>query len=579
MSITTFQAPSAEQILAQLLSNYQAITIANGNTVGINPGSEIYTRFSAIAQQQAILYQIALQQIDARMPDTATGADLDRVLNQYGLIRKPATSSEGFVQLIAQAPQTLTAGMLLNGPNGLKYQVTTSGVYQPSTTATPVQASYVPVNCINQGSNTDLGVGQVLTWININSLMQSTTPVVIALTGGSDAETDEQARFRLYQTIQNPPNAGNSQSLINLASNIDPIVEAGFVYPDYNGAGTQLIALMGYQSDGYYIGRDIPHLLTDNQVAGTGSGAGTFSSPYNAWSLNYGTNLANDTSSIYGQLPAIIANQYASVVTTVNNYPTDYVFGFNLPYPIGNPVNGLGGGWINNYQQTWPVPSPATLNGNTAPVISVISATQIVVQAYSVTTGADSTYDPIPGLTCINWIDRSGANNNGWKVIQATVLAFSKALVDTHTFRYTLTLDTPLVCGITSAGQTDYYGNTMVAANDLIFPASVNAQNYINTIMGSYARLGPGQVVQSSSLLTQLGANRQPSAGSIYSPILSSQFLQDLTTNNQEIYNVQKLYNSTDSLTVPNNPPVSNPPTIFIPQNIAWYDLSRIQTS
>ena len=37
-------------------------------------------------------------------------------------------------------------------------------------------------------------------WININSLMQTTSPVVVALTGGSDAETDAQA--------QNTSNAG-----------------------------------------------------------------------------------------------------------------------------------------------------------------------------------------------------------------------------------------------------------------------------------------------------------------------------------------------------------------------------------
>ena len=214
-----FSPPSSEQILQQLLNNYSAIATSNGYNISVAPGSEIYTRFSAIAQQQAVFYQIMLGQMNARMPDAATGSDLDRVLNSYGLVRRGATSAQGFVQLIASAPQTLTAGMLLNGPNGLQYQVTTSGVYQPASTANPIQLSYVPVSAVSQGSNTDLGVGQVLTWININSLMQTTTPVVVALTGGSDAETDAQARFRLYQVLQNPPNDIPAKYILTDTSN------------------------------------------------------------------------------------------------------------------------------------------------------------------------------------------------------------------------------------------------------------------------------------------------------------------------------------------------------------------------
>jgi uncharacterized phage protein gp47/JayE len=167
MAITTFTPPSAEAILSQLISNYSAIATSNGYNISVAPGTEIYTRFSALAQQQAIFYNIMVIQMDARLPDTATGNDLDRVLNTYGLVRKPATSAQGFVQLIASAPQTLTAGQLLSGPNGLQYQVSVSGVYQPASTANPIQSSYIPVSSVNQGSNTDLGVGQILTWLNI----------------------------------------------------------------------------------------------------------------------------------------------------------------------------------------------------------------------------------------------------------------------------------------------------------------------------------------------------------------------------------------------------------------------------
>jgi hypothetical protein len=468
---------------------------------------------------------------------------------------------------------------------------------------------------------------------------------------------------------------------------------------------------MGYQSDGYYIGRDIPHLLSDN------------SGQYNTYSQLYGKNLANDTSSIYGQLPAVVANPSATVITSVNNVPTSYAFGLTLPYPVGNAINGIGGGWINNYGQTWPVPSASSANP-VCKVISITSPTKIIVQC----NGSSTSYDPIPGLTAINWIDRSGGSNKGWRAIQATVLSFSKSHVSGTAYNYTITLDTPLVCAVTQSsltqstsvsaasdsaalpvstlnvsstfnfpqsgtlevtsliipstsiaagsdgqylpqsvidvgsttnfsatggiifingyaitytattptsftgcaggsgllhtgnavtassylqqqqvtysgitgtsftgcsggsgtlhtgypvqgtalGPTDFYGNNAVATGNYIFPASINIQNYINTVMNSYASLGPGQVTSNTTLL-QLGASRQPSIATIYSSILGTQFLQALTTNNGEIYSSSKLYNSTDGISnIPAIPTVTPPiPNIFIPQNIAFYDAQQ----
>lgn len=577
--ITPFSIPSQEQILQQLLQNYQAIATTQGFTVSIAPGTEIFIRMSAVAAQQAVLYQLSAAAIDQRMPDSASGSNLDRVLNQFGLVRKSATSAQGYVQLIASAPQTLTSGMLLSGPNGLQYQVSISGVYQPASLALAntgtINTSYVPISAVNKGQNTDLGINQIMTWININPLMQSTCLVTTALTGGSDLETDAQARFRLYQTLQNPQNAGNSQFLANLASNIDPVVEVGFVYPDAFGAGSQAIVLMGYQSDGYYIGRDIPHLITDNNPSGQPNVG-----PYNNFSQNLGTNLVRDTSSILGQLPAVVANQYATQIYTVNNQATTYSFGLNLPYPVGDPVNGLGNGWVNNSGQTFPTPSPNGTIPGICPVVSLTSSVNIVVQAYSTTSGVDTLYDPILGLTTINWIDRSGAANNGWRIVSSVIQSFTKATTaHSNTYNYTLVLSIPLVCGITVLGQTDFYGQTQVAVNDLIFPASVNAQNYLNSVMLSYAQLGPGQATNNINLQA-LGANRFPSIGSIYSPVLGTQFLQGLTQNNPEIYNAQKLYNSTDTGNlIPNIPNPNLPSGCWIPQNIAFYDQSRIQTS
>jgi hypothetical protein len=541
MAVSSFVIPSAETILQGLLSHYKALAAANGYpNISADPNSEVYIRFSAVSQQLAVMYNIMQQQMDARMVDTATGDDLDRVLNQYGLVRKAATSAEGFFQFITAAPQTLNSGMTLTGQNSLTYMVSVSGVY--------ANGQNVPVIAVDQGQNTDLGIGATLTWVSPPPLSQNTVPVSVALTGGSDLETDAQARARLYATIQNPPGSGNFQQLINMASSVDPIVEAGFVYSNFNGAGTQLIALAGYQSDGYYIGRDVPHLTSDNTSLNGGS------SPYNSLSQNYGNNLSNDTSVIYGQVAAGVSNPYATFVTTINNTPADAAFLLTLPFPIGSPVNGTGGGWLNFQGTTWPNPD-GTFVSNNCQVTAVTSSTVITVQAAST---SNATTVPVPGLTLIQWINRSGIAGNGWQVVQAKVLAAT----DNANNTWTITLDTPLTCG-----SSDYYGNTQVAVGDYIFPASINAQNYLDTVMGSFAALGPGQVTSVLGLL-QIGANRQPAASSNYPPYVSSQFLQNLTAINSEVFSAQFLYNSTGQ----SAPPVAAPPQIWIPRHLAFYN-------
>ena len=541
MAISSFVVPSSEVILQNLIDHYKALATSNGYpNISPDPNSEVYIRFSAVSQQLAIMYSIMQQQMDARMIDTATGEDLDRLLNQYGLQRKSATSSVGFFQLISSASQTLNAGMLLTGQNSLTYQVSTSGIY--------TNGQNVPVNAVDRGETTNLGIGTVLTWVSPPPLAQNAVPVSVALTGGSNLETDAEARSRLFATIQNPPGSGNTQQLINLATAVESIVQGGFVYSNFNGAGTQLIALTGYQTDGYYIGRDIPHLLTDNTNLGGGS------SPYNAFSVNYGSNLSNDASIIYGQVPAGVSNPYATYITTVNNLSADVSFLLTLPFPFGSPVNGTGNGWLNFAGSTWPNPDGTYVTGKCA-VTAVTSSTVITVQAART---AYSQTIPVPGLTFIQWINRSGVSNKGWQIVTAKVVAATDNGNDT----WTITLDTPLSCG-----GGDFYGNTKVAVGDYIFPASNNAQNYLDTIMGTFASLGPGQVTAASGLLL-IGANRQPAAGANYSPYVGTQFLQNLTSNNSEIFSAAYLYNSTGG----NGPTVGAPPSIWIPKNIGFYN-------
>ena len=598
-SLSNFVIPSSSQILNQLLLDYQAQAAANGFTVAINPGSEIYIRFSSLANQLAVQNNIYLQSLNASMVDASTGSDLDRLALQFGLVRRGATSAQGFFSLISAAPQTLTTTMTLSGTNGLLYQVSQNGIYQPQG---PNQPGYVPVVSVDTGSQTNLSVGTILNWVTLPPNTQSTAPVAIAITGGTDQEDDATLRARLINVLQNPAGAGNAAQLVRIAQSVDPLVQGAFVYSNYNGAGTQLIALTSYQTTSY-IGRDLPHVATDNsqslQLLSPPYNINTLPNtnypvtPPNNQAINIGQNLANDTSSIFGQIAASFANPYATAVTTVNNAPVNIALSVSLPYPVGAPTNGTGGGWLDF--TTFPNPDGKWIgaNGSTGYVVpQIVSVTGLVSSTATTPAGFQITIaaatgnitpsdgyctKPTAGITHISWINRSDALETGWIPVTATILY----ALSNNNNTWTLILDTPL----TFADGYDFYGNSGPVAGpvpgsvgDYIFPASTNISAYLSNVLTSFAQLGPGQVTTTQGLLA-LGAARVPSPTSTYASIIGPQFLQNITANNNEVFDAAFYYNgATDSSNIyynsgsPGNPAAGAPPAIWIPYQLGFYD-------
>ena len=591
MALTVFQAPSFQTILQSMLNDYRAITTYYGYNLSVDPGSEIYLRFSAMAGQMSVLYQLSNVLNNSKLIDTATGSDLDRVANDFGLQRRGATSAQGFVQLIASVPQTLISGSTLTGPNALQYQVSASGVYNPN--------ANVPITSVDTGSQANLPVGSIMSWTTVQPNMQSTCLVATAVTGGADAEDDNTLRNRLYLTLQSPPQMGNDQQVVTTAGSVDGLIQQAFVYSNFNGAGTQLIALTGYQTTSY-VGRDIPHLPNDGYVKPYGvnqlqpgltpqlSGYGAYNQ-YTLSANNPGQNLSSDTSVIYGQMPGPIANPYATVITTVNNTPSDIGAVLTLPYPVGAGNNGFGNGWMDF--TPWPNPDGYYVPDGYCKVVSVQGTGTIIggQTGFGITVRAPSsgTYHtnppftaalnysnntPTPGTTHIQWVNRSDYQDTGWLVVTATVLG----ALDNGNDTWSITLDTPLVFG---TDGYDFYGNTGVVPGDFIFPASINAQNYLNNVMLQYALLGPGQVTSSQGLLI-LGAARYPSANAQFANVMGVQVERALVTNNNEVYaasvNSQGYTGNAPNLTGAYNtaytvPSINAPPNIYIPRNIGFY--------
>lgn len=581
MAIQPFTLPTYQQLLQASLQDFKAISDSYGYDISIEPGTEIYLRYAGQAGQRAVFYQLVSSLINSQMIDTASGINLDRVANAFGIYRRGDVQSSGFVKLIASVAQNINAGITLTGPNSLQYEVSTSGIYIPN--------ANIPINSVDSGSQTNLSIGTILSWGSVQPNMQSTCQVSISVTGGADAEDDNTLRNRLYLALQSPAQMGNDQDVTTIAGSVDGTVQQAYVYSNFNGAGTQLIVLSGYQTTSY-VGRDIAHLSSDGYVKPYGinqlqpglivqlDGYG----PYNQYSLsqnNFGQNLSNDTFAIYGQISGAVANPFATVVTTVNNTPSSVAAVLTLPYPVGAGTNGFGNGWLDF--TPWPNPdgyyvadgyckvvsiqgSGTTVGGQTGFGITVKAPSSGLVHTNPPFTSA-LTYNnntPIPGTTHIQWTNRSDDQDTGWTVVTATVIGAHDNGNDT----WALSLDTPLTF---ASGSVDFYGNTGVAVGDFIYPASTNGQTYLNNMMTNYALLSPGEVTSSQGLLT-LGASRYPSSNAQFPNTLGSQVERYLEVNNNEVYNCtidpRSAYN-----TAFNAPATNAPPNIFVPNQIGFY--------
>lgn len=133
--------------------------------------------------------------------DTRSGGDLDSFAALFGFYRLQARKSSGV--LLLQRTTASPESILI--PSGI--QASTSAA-NPVIVQTIVPVVFprgatvveVPVQAVVGGARGDVSAGQITQWLSIIEGITSVTNPS-ALTGGSDAETDQQFRDRIKKTI------------------------------------------------------------------------------------------------------------------------------------------------------------------------------------------------------------------------------------------------------------------------------------------------------------------------------------------------------------------------------------------
>lgn len=176
---------------------------------------------------------------------TAETDFLDRWASVFGIYRTPATSSAGAAQLTFSAdPVDVPQGTVLQSDAGIQYQ----------TTGSPNPSGVVAVEALLAGADGNLSNGDVLQFVSPVAGVDSAA-TSLGISGGTDAETDEELRTRLLERARQTPCGGAAHDYVAWAKEVPGVTRAWVV------AGTGTVTV-------YFVCDDLPVIVpTAEKVA------------------------------------------------------------------------------------------------------------------------------------------------------------------------------------------------------------------------------------------------------------------------------------------------------------------------
>jgi uncharacterized phage protein gp47/JayE len=164
-------------------------------------------------------------------PDTADAEYLDQWAAVWGLSRKQAAVAAGFVTL------TGTNGSV--APEGTQLRNSAGAVVALVEDATIVAGTAsVEVSALEPGALANVPEGGGLTFVSpVAGIQSSAVAGDGGISGGADAEPDDELRERLLTRIQQPPSGGSSSDYLLWALSV-PGVTRAWVRPLWDGPAT-----------------------------------------------------------------------------------------------------------------------------------------------------------------------------------------------------------------------------------------------------------------------------------------------------------------------------------------------------
>lgn len=219
---------SRDTIQARLLASVD-------DTYNKSEGEFIYDSLKPVSIELESTYVTIDGLIDKAMLDTATGKNLDRVGKMFGVTRKTAQASIDTVTVSGTVGSAINSGDLV-ASDSLKF------AFIENTTVPSYGSIDVPVQCTTVGSRGNVPVGAIKYF---PKTLQGLTNVINtnAFDTGTDTESDDSFRSRIYLKIQEPATSGNVYQYRQWALSVNGIGECR-VLSLWNGNGTVKLLLL-----------------------------------------------------------------------------------------------------------------------------------------------------------------------------------------------------------------------------------------------------------------------------------------------------------------------------------------------
>lgn len=221
---------TVEALYSDMLTDFAART---GMTV--SEGGDLSARLYAAAAQIYALYVQADWVNRQCFPQTAQGEYLDHHAQLRALERKAAARAEGTVRFFGDAAsgtaRSIPAGTVCMTPGLARFVTTRDGVLGAGQSHVDI-----PVQAVEAGSAGNVIAGSIRSMAAAPvGITGCTNPA--ALTGGADAEGDEQLRARIMDSFARLPNGANSAFYEQEALSFDEVA-AAVALPRNRGVGT-----------------------------------------------------------------------------------------------------------------------------------------------------------------------------------------------------------------------------------------------------------------------------------------------------------------------------------------------------
>lgn len=241
---------SFEQILDEILYDWQQAALKKGMELDIMPFSDAHIRASAIAQQIYTLYLNGAMCIDQYMPDTATGKYLEAHAKSQSLERKPATVSTGKLLQFKRDPNLTAVDSEINIPAGeVKVISKKEIVFQNSAAiymAPNVLEVSVPYEAVVPGEDGNIYAGEIISFYEQPPSGISYVTNLDATKDGSDREDDDSLRERYFEATRMEDWHGSPAWLEHQAMKIPGITSAKALKHARGEGTTDLLITSGW---------------------------------------------------------------------------------------------------------------------------------------------------------------------------------------------------------------------------------------------------------------------------------------------------------------------------------------------